>query len=151
MFQHHALRVAITLLLAPPAFAASAEDRFAVAGIAEAEARSMFKALQDAVRSDDHEKVAELVEYPLRIDGSPTHKFISDRSQLLSEFARVFTKQVRRQVLEERFDDLFVNWRGVMVGSGAIWFSGICDPESPGGTCRNARVRVIAVNLNTES
>lgn len=111
----------------------------------------MFEAIQDAVRSDNHAKIAELVEYPLRINSSRTHRLISNRSHLLSEFGSVFPEQVRQQILAQRFGDLFVSWRGVMVGNGAVWFSGICDRASPSGTCKNSRVRIVAVNLNVES
>jgi hypothetical protein len=147
MLRRYALWVAIALLLASSASAESEVDRFAVAGITEAEARSMLEALQDALRSDDHEKVAGLVEYPLRVNSSGAHTLISDRGRLLSDFASIFTSEVRQKVLAQQFDELFVNWRGVMVGNGAVWFSGICDPDSPTGTCKNARVRIIAINL----
>ncbi|MFN8626383.1 MAG: hypothetical protein U0587_10455 [Candidatus Binatia bacterium] len=143
-----ALLMGIALLVALPASAEPDTDRFAVAGITDAAARSMFDALQDAVRSNDREKLAALVEYPLRVNASGTHRLISDSDQFVADFSNIFTGAVRQQVLDQKFDELFVNWRGVMVGDGAIWFSGICEADSPAGACKNVRVRIIAVNLS---
>ena len=138
----------IALLLAFPTSAEPAADRFAVAGITAAQARSMLEALQNGLRTDDRARIAELVEYPLRVNSSGTHKVISGRSEFLSNFSSVFTSEIRQQVLAQQFDQLFVNWQGVMLGNGAIWFSGVCDSDSPAGTCRNLRVRIIAINLD---
>src|SRR5262245_60685296 len=143
MVRRYALWVVIALLPAP---LASAADRFAVAGITEAEARSMFETLQTALRSDDRETVAGLVEYPLRVNSAGTHRLISDHGQLLSDFASVFTSRIRQQVLAQQFNQLFVNWQGVMVANGALWFSGICDPASRAGTCKSTGVRIVAIN-----
>lgn len=148
MLKRRAFWVVIALLGALRAYAEPEADRFVVSGISEAGARSMLQALQDGLRSDDHEKLAALVEYPLRVNSSGTHTLISDPGQFVADFPSIFTREVRQQVLAQRFDELFVNWRGVMVGNGALWFSAICDADSSTGTCKKARVRIIAVNLN---
>jgi len=148
MLRRRAVWVFIALLFALPTSAEPEADRFAIAGMTAAEARSMLEALQDGLRSGDREKLAGLVEYPLRVDSSGAQRLIADRGQFLSDFSNVFTSQVRQQVLAQQFDKLFANWRGVMVGDGAVWFSAVCDADSPIGTCKNPRVRVIAVNLN---
>ena len=142
------LLAVIALLLGSPCCAQPEADRFAPAGIAEAAARSMLEALQSGVRSDDRAKVADLIEYPLRVNNSHTHRLISDRGEFLSNYTKVFTSEIRQQVLEQSFDDLFVSWRGVMIANGAVWFSGVCDAASTPGTCKHPRVRVIAVNLD---
>jgi hypothetical protein len=50
---------------------------------------------------------------------------------------------VRRAILDQRADQLFVRDQGAMVGNGEVWFSDTC----PNAACSPAGpVRIIAVN-----
>lgn len=136
------------------ALAASAADlapdssRFAASGLEEARVRSFFDALQSAVRAGRNDELAELIGYPLTVRRSSGALVIPDRAKFLSDPDAVFTKSVREQVLAQRFEDLFANWQGVMVGRGVLWFGGVCGPRSPGGSCADPRIRVTSVDQN---
>jgi hypothetical protein len=76
---------------------------------------------QDALKRDDREAVASLVNYPLLVTaGGKMH--IRSRNQLLANYQRVFTAQVRAAILKANADDVWGNSNGFMVGSGVIWF-----------------------------
>ena len=144
-----AFRFLLALSVALPISGAeltSNSNRFAVAGLNEAEVRSFFELLQDAVRAERNEQLADLFNYPFTVYASSGERVIRDRAQFLSDPAVVFNKRVREQILSQRFDDLFANWQGVMIGRGVLWFGGICDPGSPPDSCLNYKIRIYAIN-----
>jgi hypothetical protein len=91
---------------------------------------------QDALKRNDREAVASLVNYPLL--ATPDDKIhIRSRAQLLANFDRVFNPPVRATILKATADDVWGNVHGFMVGRGVIWFDGIIprnahpDPSAP--------------------
>jgi hypothetical protein len=120
---------------APPA-------RFRIAGLEEAEVRAAFEALQRAVRAEDREAIADLVALPLRVGGGR----VRTRDELLREHGTIWTPAVQRAVLAQRFETLFVNAQGVMLGDGVVWLAGVCASGPPREACLDPQVRIIAVN-----
>lgn len=81
---------------------------------------------QAALKSNDHQAAASLVNYPLR---AIPHN-IRSRSQLLANFDRIFNPQVRSAILAATPDDVWGNYRGFMIGRGVIWFDGIIPSKA---------------------
>lgn len=122
------------------------KGRFAVAGVEYEQVRSFLEALQAGIRTDDAAAVAALVEYPLRVNyGSKQTRWLNGE-QVIQGFSDIFTPDIKQAVLNQRFEDLFANWRGVKIGNGELWLAGICDRGSPPNTCQNLRVRLHAIN-----
>jgi hypothetical protein len=102
---------------------------------------------QDALKSNDHEAVAMLVNYPLRA----TPHNIRSRAQLLANFDRIFNPQVRTAILAATPDDVWGNYRGFMIGRGVIWFDSIIpsnahpNPSAP-DSWKKYPFKVITVN-----
>lgn len=140
------LPVLFLALAASAADPPSEADRFAVSGLEEAGVRSFFDALQVAVRAGRNDQLAELIDYPLAVRTGSGELRIQDRAQFLSDPDAVFTRSVREQVLAQRFEDLFANGQGVMVGRGVLWFGGVCAPSSPSGACADLRIRITAID-----
>jgi hypothetical protein len=99
--------------------------------------------LQAGVRSNDRSALIALVSFPLRVnfaDGARTYR---DASSLRADFDRVFTPKVKRAVLAQRADRLFVRDLGAMVGDGELWFRETC----PNASCSPpGPARIVAVN-----
>jgi hypothetical protein len=76
---------------------------------------------QDALKRHDREAVASLVHYPLLVTAGGKMR-IRSRAQLLANYQRVFTSQVRAAILKANADDVWGNAKGFMVGGGVIWF-----------------------------
>jgi hypothetical protein len=142
-------RLAFLAIALAPSPASADTDRFAVAGLTEPEARTFLATLQDSLRSPDNTRLADLLDYPLEVNSEAGPRVIADRKEFLFAPEAVFPARVRQQVLAQQFDKLFVSWRGVMVGRGEVWFSGVCDAKSAPDQCTVSRIRVIAVNLDT--
>ena len=41
-------------------------------------------------------------------------------------YRRIFTARVRNAILRQRFEKVFGNYQGVMIGDGAVWFDHTC-------------------------
>ena len=80
---------------------------------------------QDALKSNDHEAVAMLVNYPLLLTGAAGRTQVRSRAQLLASFDGIFTPTVRSAILKATPDDVWGNYQGFMIGDGVIWFDGI--------------------------
>jgi hypothetical protein len=135
-------RFVLALLLLAAGSRADQTDRFDFAGLTEAQVRTVFDALQTAVAADDAKAVSRLVIFPLRVNRpGAKQKRIPDVDAFVAAYPTIFDAKVRRVVREQRFEDLFANWQGVMIGQGVVWISGVC--ESRHGKCR---VGIITIN-----
>ena len=85
---------------------------------------------QDGLRSNNHEAVALLVNYPLLVTGAAGKTKIRSRAQLLAYFDHIFTPTIRSTILKATPDDVWGNSQGFMIGDGVIWFDGIL-PRNP--------------------
>ncbi|MGW8959369.1 hypothetical protein [Paenibacillus sp. NPDC055715] len=115
---------------------------FEVAGIQDPNAfLNTFKALQKAVADNDKEKVANYIFYPLRVNDSEKELTISNKKEFIAKYDQMFTDAIREALVNQKTDDLFVNYQGVMVGSGELWLRRDTDNPKLFG--------VFSVNLET--
>jgi hypothetical protein len=119
--------LALVLLLAAgltamPA-AGQAKEDYSCIGIRDASQVPKFVAsLQKALAADDRNAVAGLVSYPLVVSAGGQDLEIADQAAFVRQYDRIITEDIKRNILEQRLDDIFVNRQGVMVGSdGKVW------------------------------
>jgi hypothetical protein len=109
---------------------------------------------QAALKTNDHEAVALLVNYPLLITGTAGRTHVRSRSQLLSSFDGIFTPTIRSAILKATPDDVWGNYQGFMIGDGVIWFDGILPrnqagrPSAPDDAAKHP-FKLITVNRTT--
>jgi len=109
---------------------------------------------QDALKINDHEAVALLVNYPLLITGAAGRTRVRSRAQLLASFDGIFTLTVRNAILKATPDDVWGNYQGFMIGDGVIWFDGILPrnqaghPSAPDDAAKHP-FKLITVNRTT--
>ena len=147
------LIVALVLLaLCPVGLAglqAAPANPYTVAGIENAaEFEAAFASLQKAVAANDRSRVADVVLYPLRVNGwrdelkgKGTFMFAT-KPEIIDNYDEIMTPPVRKAIVEQKVANLFVNWQGVMVGNGEAWLS--VSGKEP------KRYGIIAVNLGIE-
>jgi hypothetical protein len=80
---------------------------------------------QDALKANNREAVALLINYPLLVTGAAGKTQVRSRAQLLASFDGIFTATVRSAILKATQDDVWGNSHGFMIGDGVIWFDGI--------------------------
>ena len=105
-----------------------------------------FDTFKTAVASDDKKTVANLINYPLMVNRESGTKYIKSSAALLRNYDAIFTENVRHEIAIQTYDTLFVNWQGVMIGRGQVWFEGICSGIITNGKCENVTVNVVTIN-----
>jgi hypothetical protein len=104
--------------------------------------RTFLGALQAAVAADDRRQVAAMIGYPLktRLHGQVVH--IRTTQQFLGHYEELLPPATRAAIAAQSYQALFVNSQGVMIGSGQLWFSGVCNDQ----LCSRRTIKVIALN-----
>ena len=98
--------------------------------------------LQKAVAAEEHERVAYMVSYPLRARIGAPRTTIRNAAQFLARYDALLPPASTAAIRAQSYATVFANARGVMIGSGQVWFSGICADQQ----CSKHVVRIIAVN-----
>ena len=97
--------------------------------------------LQAAVRADNPDVFAELVHFPLKVNGDHHPPLIIRSSHdLVRRFHGIVTPAVRRAILAQDPDSVFRNWQGYMIGDGEVWFDEGCDYAIDAPICFSIRV-----------
>ena len=78
--------------------------------------------LQQAFRRGDRGEVIALIAFPLRVNARDGSRLYRDARSVEQNYEQIFTPKVRRAVLAQRADRLFVRDQGAMIGDGEVWF-----------------------------
>jgi len=99
---------------------------------------SVFNELQRGVAAGDRAAVAGLMRYPVRVTIAGKNQKVADAAAFQRDYDRIVTPALAKLIAEQKFDTLFVNWQGVMLGQGEVWINGTClDKE-----CTKSDVKV---------
>lgn len=94
-------------------------------GINYSQAKIFMSDLQQAVKENDATKVANLIEYPVRINtqtksGKTIHYFIKTKEEFIQQYHSIFSGNKKNLILNEK--EIFCNYQGAMLGGGFVWF-----------------------------
>ncbi|MEP6574453.1 MAG: hypothetical protein ABJD11_17260 [Gemmatimonadota bacterium] len=117
-------------------------QQFAAAGVSDSAALTFFKHLQTAVRRHDDVRIWRLTGGTLRVNWPDTVEYVRTRGDFLSRYSRIFSRPIRNAILRQLPESLFVNAKGIMIGSGEVWFGGDCSQPD----CKAVSIRLLAVN-----
>lgn len=113
-------------------------DRLPIGGIDDPQQMkdALLRLQQAAARRDTH-AIAAMVRYPLVLydSGTPLRQY-AEAAEVTADFKLIFTPQVCDAIQSARYDTLFVNWQGVMIGRGEVWL----------GSDDGSQSSIIAVN-----
>ncbi|NGZ74600.1 hypothetical protein [Saccharibacillus alkalitolerans] len=102
--------------------AAESGNPYEAAGIDDPKAfHAFFAKLQKAVKNNDKKAVASMMHYPLNVNYKGKTLRFQSSARFIAKYDSIMTPQVRKTLGYAVEDDLFVNWRGVSVGSGTLW------------------------------
>lgn len=98
-------------------------------------------AFQQAVAQKDAATVAAMIDFPFKttVDGKATT--IRNAPEFIAQYGRIVTPAMADAIVRQRYSELFVNYKGVMFGSGEAWLNGICVDKA----CNSFNVRVVAL------
>lgn len=98
----------------------------------------VFTALQRGVAAGDRAAVAGLMRYPVRVSIAGKSQKVADAAAFKRDYDKIVTPALAKLIAEQKFDNLFVNWQGVMLGQGEVWINGKCLDKD----CAKAEVKV---------
>jgi len=112
------------------------DNPFAVAGIQDPAAfTSYFEKLQKNVAKNNKAAVADSITFPLRVNHNGKSVMIKSKKEFIKKYDNIMTAKVKKKLLAQKIDNLFVNWKGVMVGDGEVWLGQTKD-----------KISIIAIN-----
>ncbi|OMF37286.1 hypothetical protein BK133_06705 [Paenibacillus sp. FSL H8-0548] len=97
----------------------------------------MFEIAKAAIAADEKKAVAELVLFPLQVNGENPVK-ITSKADFIEKYDQIITQSVKDALAAQKVEDLFVRDQGVMVGDGELWFGASAEEPQVYG--------IIAVN-----
>ena len=100
-----------------------------------------FLKIKGLILTPNQAEVADLISYPIHVKIEGNIFSFEDKRSLLEKFDSVFSSEVQEAIQLQDAKRLFKSWRGVMVGSGQLWFDQI--QESDGS---NFVYRIIGIN-----
>lgn len=89
--------------------------------------QQFFETLQKAIAAGDKKTVALMVDYPFRARIGGKAVKINDAVHFATDYDKIITLRVKQAVTRQTYQTLFVNWQGVAIGDGEVWFSGVGD------------------------
>ncbi len=112
------------------------------AGIQPDAAKAFYEALRGTVGRSEQAAACALLAYPLQHASG----VVADAAACVARYDTLFTIPVRRAIGRQRYEELFINETGVMLGVGEVWFRCLTKPCAS----RDA-VRVTALNSDAAS
>lgn len=109
-----------------PSIQIDVNNPYITAGIDDAKAFSDFYiGLKKAVSEGNSKDVSEFMSYPLNLIKNGQTTIIYTKEQFVQKYDRIITSNVRKQLLDQNIDNLFINAKGVRIGDGSMWISQI--------------------------
>ena len=112
------------------------------AGIQPDAAKAFYDALRGSVGRSEQAAACALLAYPLQHASG----VVADAAACVARYDTLFTIPVRRAIGRQRYEELFINDSGVMLGVGEVWFRCLTKPCASRDT-----VRVTALNSDAAS
>jgi len=110
-----------SLVGAPPVIAAEGREPAAGHPLTD-EDRVFLEQLQNAVANDDRAWIADHVRYPIDATIGGKTLNVERADDFLAHYDEIINQRVHDAIMAERFETLFKNWQGTMIGRGEVWF-----------------------------
>ena len=101
--------------------------------------------LQQAVAQHNTAAVAALVHYPIKVNPGKHPLTIKSPKAFAKDYDRIITHDISDVILKQKYDALFVNSQGVMLGDGEVWITGFCQDKN----CKNSDVKIGTIQDTT--
>jgi hypothetical protein len=100
--------------------------------------RNILTQLQQAVASHNAAAVADLVHYPIKVNPGKKPFTIKNDKAFIKDYDRIITHDIEDAILKQKYETLFVNSQGAMIGDGEVWITGFCRDKS----CRQSDIKI---------
>jgi hypothetical protein len=97
--------------------------------------------LQAAVAKHDAAAVAALVHYPIKVNPGKKPFTIKNEKEFIKDYDRIITHDIQDAIFKQKYENLFVNSQGAMIGDGEVWITGFCRDKS----CKQSDIKIGAI------
>ncbi|MGN7760531.1 hypothetical protein [Paenibacillus sp. 22594] len=80
-----------------------------------------FSLLQKYVKAGKKSDVANLMVYPLKVNNKGKTIEIKTKKDFIAKYDKIMTAKVKKALLAQKLDKVFINSKGVMIGNGELW------------------------------
>ena len=94
--------------------------------------------LQQAVSKHNPAAVAALVHYPIKVNPGKKPFTIKNEKEFIKDYDRIITPDIASAIYKQKYDNLFVNSEGAMIGDGEVWITGFCRDK----TCKQSDIKI---------
>ncbi|MEO6806150.1 MAG: hypothetical protein ABI286_00565 [Edaphobacter sp.] len=94
--------------------------------------------LQQGVASHNAAAVASLVHYPIKVNPGKKPFTIKNEKEFVKDYDRIITHDITDAIFKQKYENLFVNSQGAMIGDGEVWITGFCRDKS----CRQSDIKI---------
>ena len=82
--------------------------------------------LQQSVASHNAAGVAALVHYPIKVNPGKRPFIVKSPKAFIADYDSIITQDISEAILKQKYDALFVNSQGAMLGEGEVWITNFC-------------------------
>jgi hypothetical protein len=100
--------------------------------------QQILTTLQQAVAKHDASTVASLVHYPIKVNPSKKPFTIKNEKAFIKDYDRIITHDIQDAILKQKYENLFVNSQGAMIGDGEVWITSFCRDKS----CKQSDIKI---------
>jgi hypothetical protein len=100
--------------------------------------QQILTTLQQAVAKHDAATVASLVHYPIKVNPGKKPFTIKNEKGFVKDYDGIITHDIQDAILEQKYENLFVNSQGAMIGGGEVWITGFCRDKS----CKQSDIKI---------
>jgi hypothetical protein len=94
--------------------------------------------LQAAVAKHNAPAVASLVHYPIKVNPGKKPFTLKNEKEFIKDYDRIITHDIQDAILKQKYENLFVNSQGAMIGDGEVWITGFCRDKS----CKQSDIKI---------
>jgi hypothetical protein len=94
--------------------------------------------LQQSVASHNASAVAILVHYPIKVNPGKKPFTVKNEKAFIKDYDRIITHDIQDAILKQKYENLFVNSQGAMIGDGEVWITGFCRDKS----CKQSDIKI---------
>jgi hypothetical protein len=94
--------------------------------------------LQASVAKHNTAAVAALVHYPIKVNPGKHPITIKTPKAFIKDYDSIITHDISDVILKQKYEALFVNSQGVMLGDGEVWITSFCLDKN----CKNSDIKI---------
>jgi hypothetical protein len=94
--------------------------------------------LQQSVASHNAAAVAALVHYPIKVNPGKKPFVVKNEKAFIKDYDDIITHDIQDAIFKQKYENLFVNSQGAMIGGGEVWITSFCRDK----TCKQSDIKI---------